>query len=225
MENWILKSGQKNKYLEVVNTDDYVNLKYMFGGKKGMETALQAGSESFIAWLADEHMDQFTSDSSKSVMARAIRIMQLYPEVALAAFLKGAARSQLYQPSTEANAAVRLGNKAELATDPADLENHRTLRVVHCDRRLEWDNEYLGKSHSEYVGINMGLFWSSLRSYEDTLYRFYSSNSLRVNNKLRIIGLFTEVDKEDVIEFIRSYDTPIWKPSKSLLNAIFKQKN
>ena len=227
MEKWVIESKQPYKFIEVINTDDFVNIQYMFGGKEGLTKSIQGGTSSFLVWMTNNHLHTFTEDPDKTLIQKVMRITQIYPERSYASFLNGAIKAQIATPTVNNNVGMKMahlpGEVKLWGTTDLTEKYSKTLNVVYCKRRIRWENEYVGKSHTSYSDVNMNIFWSPLRAYENSLYRYYSNNSLKKNNKFRIIGMFSEVDKESVTKFINTYNVPLWKPSKSVMKE-FKQR-
>ena len=228
LEKWIVESNQMYKFIEIINTDDLVNVQYLFAHKDGMQESLRMGTASFAAWLVDQH--HILTSKGSDIMEKALRIMQLYPELSLTTFLNGASTAQGMAVPNDKKVAFRLGQShSEIKQWGSAALNHsynRSLNMIFCKRRIEWDNEGLGRSHSSYIGINMNLFWSPLRAWENKMYRYYSTHGIKKNNELRIIGLFSKVDRCEIEPWIKAYKVPLWVPSKSLIqNTIRFQQN
>jgi hypothetical protein len=223
MEQWVIDSNTPYKFIEVVNTDDIVNVQYMFGGKEGIEDSIKSGTSAFVSWMADKHFD-LLNNKGMNMVQKALRVMQLYPELSYTTFLNGASSSQSNNIPDDKKLAFRLGQrKAEVKIWGSHVLNrmyNRTLNVLFCKRRIEWNNEFFGKSHTSYADTNMNLFWSPVRAYEDSLYRYYAEHTLKVNNKLRIVGLFSSVDKQFAEKLIQKYNVPLWKPGKNLMKSL-----
>ena len=219
IEQWIIDSMQPNKFFEVVNTDDFVNVQYLLGGKKGLQHSIQAGTTRIGSWLLQEYFSdpqvqtelaQNENQNSEKVQ-RMLRIIQLYPEIALSTFLSGAMNSQIESLPEQNSAGFRLGVRREEAklwgSEALKSTYNNTLKVFFCQRRILSQTEYLGKSHSNYVDLNLNVFWSPTRMFEDNLYRYYSKHSLKHNNQLCIVGLFPERDMEKANKLLKSYRT------------------
>jgi hypothetical protein len=248
IEQWIIDSMQKDKYLEVVNTDDFVNVQYLLGGKKGLRMSIKDGTSQIGSWLVSNYWAShaLNPDSDKEALAppddaedgkgaaeaqggksedlqkrqdtiqRMLRIIQVYPEVAFSAFMNGALASQIRSPPELRTVGTRLGQRPEeikMWGSPALKEAYNgTLKVFFCQRRIQWQSEYLGKSHANYVDLNMNILWAPLRMYEDQLYRYYAKHGLRHNNRFRLVALFPPADAAHAKRLIRSYKPEPIKP-------------
>jgi pimeloyl-ACP methyl ester carboxylesterase len=219
LEEWVVESDQPYKFIEVINTDDLVNVQYLFSNKEGLEESIKSGTASFAAWIMTQH--DLLSAKGNTLMEKALRIMQLYPELALTTFVNGAAAGQIKMVPENKRVAFRLGQRhseiKQWGSAALNRTYNRTLNVIFCKRRIEWDNEGLGRSHSSYIGINMNLFWSPLRAWENKMYRYYSTHTLRKHNELRVVGLFPPVDLPDIEPWLQQYDVAPWVPSPKLI--------
>lgn len=224
MEQWMIDSMQPNKFLEVINTDDFVNIQYLMGGKRGLKHSVHEGTNRVGTWLVSSYwnhhglLDAKDLEASKSsdTVQRMLRIIQLYPEIALSAFLNGAVQAQIQNIPDQRSAAYRLGvrqEEAHLWGSPSLKETYNgTMKVFFCRRHIQWQSEYIGKSHSNYVDLNMNILWAPLRMYEDNLYRFYADHGLKVNNELRVVGLFNHVDGDEAQKLIQHYRPAPYRP-------------
>jgi hypothetical protein len=224
MEQWIIDSKQPNKFIEVINTDDFVNIQYLLGGKQGLQESVRHGTNRLGMWIVSTYWDKHGQVASNDASQRILRILQLYPEIAASAFLNGAINSQIDLVPTQRSAAFRAGTREEelkMWGSTALKETYNgTLKVFFCKRYIQWQSEYIGKSHSNYVDLNMNILWAPLRMYEDNMYRFYAEHGLKVHNKLRIIPMFTATDMETAEKYIRAYHP---KPYRSKLLDIFPE--
>lgn len=232
MEQWFIDSMQPNKFIEVVNTDDFVNIQYLMGGKRGLKHAVHEGTNRVGTWLVSSYWNHHglleakdaTVAQSSDTVQRMLRLVQLYPEVALSAFLNGAIQAQIQTLPDQRSAAFRLGVRQEESnlwgTQSLKETYNGTMKVFFCRRHIQWQSEYIGKSHSNYVDLNMNILWAPLRMYEDNLYRFYVDHGLRTNNELRIVGLFNHVDSEAAEGLLAAYRPPPYRP-RAL--AIFRE--
>jgi len=206
-EHWVIESGQKYKYMEVVNTDDVVNVQYKFGGAEGFQAALTAGSEAVAAWLLSHLPWSIVKDE---MISRIVRSLQMYPELAAAVFVQGFMRSQVSTVSRDPAGAFRPGMRmAELvyARLPQLKKTYnQTMAIWFCNRRVDFKSEYLGKCHSHYLNINMSIFWSSCREYENKLYRHYHETTLATHpSQLVLVGCFNERDLLHVKPWMDQY--------------------
>lgn len=217
MEQWFIDSMQPNKFIEVVNTDDFVNIQYLMGGKRGLKHAVHEGTGRVGTWLVSSYWnhhgllaakDREVAQSADTVQ-RMLRIVQLYPEIALSAFLNGAVQSQIQNVPDQRSAAFRLGVRQEeieqWGGQSLKETYNGTLKVFFCRRHIQWQSEYIGKSHSNYVDLNMNILWAPVRMYEDNLYRFYVTHGLKTNNELRVVGLFHEADAKEAQQLLEAY--------------------
>lgn len=193
-EQRLIDHDRPLQYMDVVNTDDFVNSQYLLGGKSGVEASIRAGTEEMAAWLAHQFLRRRTSTIS------AADIWREQTEAAMGAFFRGAMRQQQHHPSMDKRSACRLGQR------PMEMQHwgdksfsalyHHTLLLVYCERPVDWTTEYLGKAHAAYCGMNFALLWTSLRFYEDQLYRSYAKHSLKHRNEHLIIPLFHQADMQ-----------------------------
>ena len=226
LESWVVESNQKYKFIEVVNTDDLVNIQYLFSSKEGMQESIKSGTASFAAWLVDQR--EVFNAKGNDMMEKAMRIMQLYPELALTTFINGAANAQSAMVPDNKRVAFRLGQRhSEIkhwGSAALNQTYNRSLNVIFCKRRIEWGNEGLGRSHTSYIGINMNLLWSPLRAWENKMYRYYSSHGIRENNQLRIVGLFPKCDIPESQSWLQEYNVPLWEPSRMLIQQTIRNQ-
>lgn len=225
LEGWLKESFEPYKFVEVVNTDDFTNIQYKMGGQEAMTSSVQNGVSNLITWLVDTRFKKVVSRDSNLLFQRALRITQLYPETALTVFLSGALQDQSQIQSTDKKLAHRIGTSAKMlklwGQDVLSQSFNRSLNVVFCKRRVRWENEYLGKSHTQYIDVNMKIFWSLLKSYEMDVYKDYHRKGLKPNiNKLRIVGMFNYLDQTQVESIIDNYDVPVYDPSLKIIRNI-----
>ena len=210
IEEWVIESGVKNKYIDIVNTDDFVNLQYMAGGKEGIEHAVQAGTHELIAVLLSYYPEVDVKDQETGLVGRLAHIAQTYPDMAMSAFLRGAIKVQPDHVTEDKVLGHRMGQRfAERhmwGTPELDEKYSRTLKLVKCSRNVDFSNEFFGKSHSKYADVDTNVFWAMLRSYEDALYERYHKVGLNTKlNKLRIIPMFNEGDLKIVLPRTKKY--------------------
>lgn len=212
MEQWVIDSRQTNKYIEVVNRDDFVNALYHLGGRGGVTAAAQEGVKSVGEWVVHEYFRQprgtsasSSSLSSTDLLQQVLQILRERPDLAVSSFLSGVFRAQSRLASPDKTASVRLGQRPEEVPLWGQIDRlyQGTLRLVYCERPVDWSSEYVGKAHTMYGDCNMSALWSSIRLYEDNLYRYYAEHSLQENNKLRIIPLFPAADLPRAIRLVR----------------------
>lgn len=240
MEQAIIDSMQVNKFIETVNTDDFVNIQYMLGGRHGLRKSIAKGTSSVASWL----LNHFDHDGNKnneknnknqpegkkiSMVSRMLHIIQIYPEIALSAFMRGAVEGQVEAISSNKKSGFRFGQRKEevkfWGTTELKKTYNQTLRLFFCHRRIDWKNEYVGKSHSNYVDLNINVLWAPIRMYEDHLYKFYASHTLRKNNKLRIIPLFPQYEVKDALQLVKAYKPASYKPNILSLKQSLKKRN
>ncbi len=212
IEQWLIDSKTRDKYMEVVNTDDFVNIQYQLGGRAGIEKALHKGTWSFVSWIVEHYLANLKASnvSSKDKVEQLIEIVLTHPEIAAASFLHGALESQIETVSENKRAPVRLGNRFHevkhwQSNKLIDLF-HGTLKLIFCRRNIDWNAEYLGRSHGHYVDINMNMLWPGLRTSEDKFYREYAEHGLNVNNNLVIIPMFPRRDLPRAHELLKTYE-------------------
>ena len=216
MEQHVIDSMRPNKWLEVVNTDDFVNIQYMLGGEKGLKNSLHSGTSSIVSWALERYWSN-ESEEESDVLRRFLRIIQIYPELSISVFMSSALDVQAANLPDDKRAAFRMGqrsNELDLwGKKELDRTYNGTMKLYRCKRRINWKNEYLGRSHSMYVDMNFNTLWAPLRLYEDTIYRnFYAKHGLKHNNRLRIVGLFNNEDMESVSRILNNYDPPTYVP-------------
>lgn len=210
LEQWIIDSMQADKYLEVVNTDDFVNVQYYLSQKAGVQSAVQGGTSKVGGWLVNNMMDGKSEEADpEGRVNRMLRVIQIYPEIAFAAFMSGALDAQSRATTQTREAGVRLGVRHDETKyhGTSLLRNtyNSTLKVYFCTRNVDWQSEYMGKAHAKYADLNMNVFWAPLRMYEDNLYNYYHREGLRKHNNLVVVGLFPESDRAAAEKLIHSY--------------------
>lgn len=207
LEQWIIDSKQANKYIEVINKDDFVNIQFNMGGKEGIKTAVREGSKTTAAWLLQSYLHDAEKTKTTKYYAELIKSN---PEVAFSAFMRGALTSQMQHLPKDKRAAFRLGQRAEeIKLWQTSAINHLykgTLKLFYCERNVDWKTEYFGKSHANYMDINMNILWSVLRSYEDGLYKYYAKHGLQTNNNLHILPLFPAKDLAGAEALVKDYE-------------------
>lgn len=223
IEQWLIDSMHPNKFIEVINTDDLVNLQYMLGGKKGVKESIQKGTNQVGNWMvsnywAMHHRKDDSAPPSDGTVDRMMRIIQVYPEIAFSAFLYGALESQVKNVPEQKEASFRLGQREEEIKlwESRSLKNayNGTMKLFYCKRRVDWKSEYIGKSHSNYVDINMSILWAPLRMYEDHLYLYYSKHSLKYNNSFILLPIFPEDDLKHIEPLVQAYKPEKFIPAK-----------
>lgn len=217
MEHYIVESMQTNKFIEILNRDDFVNIQFMLGGKTGFDVALKEGIESLSGFLIADlltNIPKHLRKKNSAIVSRALRSIQLDPDAALAAFSRGAIGSQIIRIPTDKRAAFRVGQlKPDISnwgTSESKSIYNNTLKLIFCDRRVNWETEYMGKAHVKYQNIDLQMFWVPLREYENSLYNYYHRYGLKKNNKLRVIPLFSTEDLETAKSLVADYKPHIF---------------
>ncbi len=214
MEQITIESKAKNKVIEVVNKDDIVNVQYMFGGKTEFLKSLSSGTSSVMGWIIKNHFKEIRH--SETMVENALRIFQLNPEAMIAMFLNAASEKQISITSNDNIIPRRFGHGT------IKHKNQNSLHVVYCSRNFKDKDEYLGKSHVNYVDLSMNLFWTPLRIYENSLYRFYSKYGLKQTNVL-IIPMFSEIDISHSKILVEDQEQIAnWLPSRNLMKQFFQ---
>jgi hypothetical protein len=212
MEEITIQSKTKNKIIEVVNKDDIVNVQYMFGGRQEFLKSLSSGTSSVMGWIVKNHFKEIKH--SETMVENALRIFQLNPEAMLAMFLNAASQKQ-----------ISISSKNRILPKRFDInQKHQdSLNVVYCSRNYKDKDEYLGKSHVNYVDVSMNLFWTPLRMYENSLYEFYSQRGLKQQNNLLIIPMFSKIDLFNTAILVKEQQhIKPWIPSNDLMNQFFR---
>lgn len=227
MEQFFINSEQKNKYVEIINTDDFVNAGYLLGGDDAILQSLSEGKSSLATWIMENYWqfyDGFHEYNLRKVnFAEVMRVLQLQPEIAISSFLRGAFRVQNKTVASDKKSSFRLGQRLNEMkkwgnSDLKDMYND-TFKLVFCDRRIADNNEYVGKSHTAYMDLTTDQFYSGLRLFEDDLYRRLADTGLRdQKNKLRIVGLFPKQD-EMRVKLLLKKKIPPYHP-KHMLNQL-----
>lgn len=214
IEQWLIDSQQVNKYIEVVNTDDFVNSQMSLGGKSGLSASIKRGTSSIGAFLVDAYLTKSRNFGGATAL---VDYAKRNHDVTMAAFLNGAFQAQIEAVPTDRRAAFRLGQRPPeikaWKTPALDHVYSGTVRLVYCNRFIDWNSEYPGKGHSQYLDMNMSLFWGSLRLYEDERYRYYAQNTLRANNNLQIIPMFPMTDMTAAVAQLAEY-SPMHNPRR-----------
>ncbi len=216
MEQWFIDSGQKNKYIEVLNLDDFSNVQFMFGDDRGIKNSIRSGVSKLVSWLLTYYSEEYdlkttltTFNENDDIVKRLIRLLQLSPETAVAIFLNASLSDQVKSVSGEKSAAFRVGGRREEvdAWGSHELKQtyNKTVRLYYCERWTQWRNEYIGRSHSNYMNLNMSVLWAPIRLYENGAYEFYAKNGLKVNNELRLIPLFSRLEISKAMYLVKKY--------------------
>jgi hypothetical protein len=234
IEQWLIDSMHPNKFIEVVNTDDLVNLQYLLGGKKGIKESVKQGTNQIGSWMvsnywATHNKPEDPKKTDPETTNRMLRIVQLYPEIAFSAFLYGALEAQVQNIPEEKNAGFRIGQREEemklWGSKALKSTYNDTLKLFYCKRRIDWQSEYLGKSHSNYVDINMSVLWAPLRMYEDNLYNYYAKHGLKHNNSFILLPIFPKQDLQIIEPLVQAYKPPVILPSQLKLSTLKKKTN
>ncbi len=210
LEQWLVDSLQKDKFYEVINTDDFVHIQNVLQGKSMIQKTVDKGMDELSVWVLPLLKQTDPDDPLKE---RVRRILQVYPEVAAAVFLRGSLKAQGQEPVRDRKLAARVGHRFEEAREWDSLElkatfNH-TVRLFHCDRAGDPHTEFIGKFHSHYVGINVNLLWAPTKTYEAQWYARLAHDGLQVQlPELIVLGLFGPRDAPAVSEWIQ---TQKWK--------------
>ena len=218
MEQAIIDSAVPNKFIESVNTDDFVNIQYLLAGRKQVRKAVERGTTKLGSWLMEEMRQNSVKDERQvGLMERFGRIIQLQPEVAVSAFMLGAVDTQIGSASNDRSAGFRMGQRAEETKmwGSFDLRQtyNNTFKLIWCNRRPDWRSEYVGKSHVHYFGINMAPVWAPLRQYEDYFYRQLAEHGLRKDmNHTRVVALVPPEDIKHVAPLLRDYEPEPYVP-------------
>lgn len=92
----------------------------------------------------DKKILQFTPSQSDT-MARMMRIVQMYPEISMSAFLNGALQAQIRNIPEHRQAAFRMGQRQEEAdiwgSKSLKETYNGTLKLFFCQRAIEWQSE------------------------------------------------------------------------------------
>ena len=148
------------------------------------------------------------------MVENALRIFQLNPEAILAMFLNAASQKQISISSKNRVLPKRFSN---------NRKHQNSLNVVYCSRNYKDKDEYLGKSHVNYVDVSMNLFWTPLRMYENSLYEFYSQRGLKQQNNLLIIPMFSKIDLFNTAILVKEQQhIKPWIPSDDLMDQFFR---
>lgn len=269
MEKWIIESKQPNKFLDILNEDDFVGVRYLLGGKNMIPKFISQGILSIGIWLVTNYWDFFGKELLTSLniespkkkrkknnpitfqnllidhdnfifdknmeinplkwmnkkqkgnkiskqiwknqyVQRLIQTIKKYPDRAISSFLQGAMRTQIKENDNfeHIEYAERLGSCPDeiQAWGTKSLRNiyQSSLRVIHCKRHIDWENEFIGKCHANYAHLNMNILWSGLRLYEDNLYKKYQKMG-NIPENFVILGIFPEYDHEKSNKIIKEY--------------------
>ena len=241
-EQWFIDSRQPNKHIELINTDDFVNIQHMFAGDKGLQQSIQQGKVTLGSWLMSsyenvhgkydpnvedyknsvtknllDHVDGIADKETNDFLKRLLRLAQMYPDMVVASFFSGAMEAQMNNTvPKDDKAPTRVGRRSSevplWGTYELGSTYNKTVRLIYCQRRKSWQHEYLSKSHTSYMGINFNTTWASCRNYEKAAYRMYKQKGLKQNNKLQIVGFFRNEDAEKGPKWIKKYKTKTYKP-------------
>jgi len=224
MSQWMEDAGTRSRYLEVVNTDDFVNMNYQGGGPEGLKISLSRGKMSLLAWLTTyrEQLEQALPVSEveglPSPVDRMIRVTQVLPDAAAAAFSRGvmemqgkmivqdgraAHRMGMVLPTTASQVSQGVGDDPDYEDDddirpaaPARrVDGIRAIALVSCSRVMGHRGEFLDKSHLQYMDLETGPFSSSHRRVEMFMYE-----------KLHSVGLGHPVNRLVVVPLAMSPD-------------------
>ncbi len=198
-EELLIQSKRSHKFIEVVNTDDVVQVQYVFGGNDTLQQSIESGTYNTLQWA-------LTRDPAlvldKNVFQRGLRVLQRSPQTAVALLLNGFNEYQGQQKPNDKRFGVRMGARANERVHWKHLRKwyQDYVALILCRRRIDESLEFPGKSHTEYLDVNTSILWRPLRQYEDALYADYVVHSLQENNELRIVGLFAQPDVEKAKE-------------------------
>ncbi len=182
---------EPEQMIEVINADDFVNVQYIFGDEKGFDQSVQRGTKAVVIWMIKQDKTILLSPSHKEMVARCLRGIQRYPEVSLALFL----------------------HNVNLEQSSIRGRYSRPKSVVMCKRRVADGSEYVGKSHSEYLDVDMQVLWKPLRDFEDAHYSWFAETGLRVRqNEFRLVALFAEPDRAKAMKILEMYLVEDWEP-------------
>jgi len=215
MEQDIIDSKQKNKYLLANNTDDFINVQYKLGGIEGLKFTIGKGINSAITALVSLYISDSATLSKSSAEKELehtptiMRIAKLFPEILVSGFLRGAFTAQITTLTDQKQACCRLGQRKdeEKSWHTINLQEiyANTLKLIYCKRSVNWNEEYIGKSHGSYLNYNMNILWMSTRTYENLLYRKIAQTGLKKNNKLVILPLFPKDDLKIITPEVLKY--------------------
>lgn len=200
MEQRLHDAGQRDQHIEVVNVDDVMNVRREFGDSATRVRTWRGGATGLGWWLIESWWTQHPPVSPSWWDNLAARL-RASPQQALSAFVSGAMPEQWATPVTHPAESTRLGQ--DVAGAAADT--HRTLRLLVCQRRIQWQDEYAGRSHIDYMDLNFLTLWLTSRSYEDRLYHHYTRHSLRADNAVRLVALFPPDDLARIRPQLRAY--------------------
>jgi hypothetical protein len=223
MEQWFIDSNVQNKFVEVLNVDDFINVQYMFADDLGVKKAIKSGISNVVGWLLKISYEKYglkpylnPMNPDNNIIHKMIRLLQLHPEQAISFFLLAALKDQITTVSNEKKASFRIGNRKEeislWGTKELKKLYNKTVRLFYCERWVEWENEYVGRSHSKYMNIDMSITWASTRSYENELYKYYHEYSLKKHNDLYIIPMFSKIEIPNVMKYISEYKPDLYRP-------------
>ncbi len=208
LEDWVQKSNDKMKFLQVINSDDFVNMHHKLAGVDGVNHALRSGASSFVTWALDQHRNIMLHRGKGGLMKNAETLIQMYPEGAAASFVRGVNDSQSKEPDTIASAAVRM----------------RGTALILCKRRMQWRNEYFGRGHMIYLDINMNVLHAHLRSFEDEVFQRFAQKGLLRHNETRLVAMFAKQDQANVGRIVENLKSDrglnLWEPSRDLILGV-----
>jgi hypothetical protein len=189
MEQWFIDNRREYQYMELVNSDDIVHVEYQLGGRDAFKTCIQSGIKSLMSWAVHMTQPSMTSEEISRVITK-------YPDTAASFFIRGFLRSQVV--SQDKRSGFRMARRADEVSHwghprLASLYN-KTVNLYYCDRHIDWSTEYTGRSHADYMDMSTNVFWTSLRLWEEMLYRQYQQLGLDRRNPLILLPMFPERD-------------------------------
>ena len=171
--------------IDIVNSDDFVNVKYMLAHEEGLRRSMERGKHHVAAWLAQHYLRIYTEQPHhKTPVQRVKHILQTYGTQLQAVFANGFLEQQLHEPETNPQAASRQWQPLT-----AYVPDH--VQTLVCTRPRTLEKPSLGDGHSHYLGVSFGDLHASSRHWEDHFFRTYTSQQpgglvLQVNRHQRI---------------------------------------
>jgi hypothetical protein len=211
MEQRVINAHQTDKHLEIINEDDLINVPYQLGGLENLRKALQHGVRDVVQWALQQTFATVAPIrwAQEQGMQHLLRTVQIAPQQALLTFIYGALKEQ-HTESQLKEAPVRMGQrnseKRWYQTEALQETYGGTLRVCVCERGVEMEKEYVGKSHNDYIRLQFRTVANVTLQAEKELYEILASRPLtHRHNKVRVVPMFPEVDLRIMAPLIQQW--------------------
>lgn len=201
MEQMIIDSQMKGKYIETLNTDDMVLAQFKLGGKRGVAQTVRAGAARLVPFILNEitfSNEPTNEEKDGSTISMIYSIAKNRADTFAALFASGVMEKQDQFVIRDKRTATRIGKRFDLVGHWGELGPifNGTFRLVYCKRKIDWNSEHIGLSHTDYLRNSASVQGIIKRNFEDRLYIDHVKGSLKQMNAPVALGLCHASDQK-----------------------------